>query len=730
MADRLPLPGLALLVLVILAAGSFLAMRAGAADQGEVSISTTRLNDSWDGATFNGGTPTKTGCTGDALCDRVTLNVDGIDADYWDTHRGGVEVQVVPTKDDGADFDLYVEDKDGTRVASGTSAGSTTERVMIPKATAAASPYKVTIMPYVGAQDASYKGGVRLESRVEASADAIPTEPVSDKPCVDGKASAFPCKGVDLEAFLPLKSIDLEGSQDDAMLNDIWGWTDPSTGREYALVGKTNATAFVDVTDAKAPKFLGELPSHQPVETLFNSWRDIKVYKDSAYIVSEEPTHGMQVFDLKQLRGVTAPKTFGETFHYSFVADGPASLLDPPDPERGGLFTLDNAHNISIDEETGVAYAIGTSTCGGGGSHMIDLRDQTKKPTFLGCDSTDSYTHDNQCVVYRGPDAEHAGEEICFNSNEDTLTITKVAEKDGSRLATPQILSRKDYPDSSYTHQGWLTKDSRRFLVNDELDEQEAQGVDKTQTYVWNVDDLDAASLQSVYKGVAESIDHNMYTKGDRLFQANYRSGLRVLDTSQANSGALSEKGFFDIYPEDDRAEFNGMWSNYPYFKSGTVIASGIEQGLFVLRPAGDVGAAADASSPGSSGGAGAGTDGGTTRGVTSASGAPARGKTARRLRVGLGGHRYGRVRRGAFPVRCRLSTSTRRTCRVVATYKGRRVGSGRRVIRRSGVVKVKLSRYGRALLRRRPKGTTITLQARARDGRAVVTSARRARLR
>jgi hypothetical protein len=31
--------------------------------------------------------------------------------------------------------------------------------------------------------------------------------------------------------------------------NDIWGWTDPLDGREYALVGRNDGTAFVDVTD-------------------------------------------------------------------------------------------------------------------------------------------------------------------------------------------------------------------------------------------------------------------------------------------------------------------------------------------------------------------------------------------------------------------------------------------------------------------------------------------------
>src|SRR5690606_20218176 len=88
--------------------------------------------------------------------------------------------------------------------------------------------------------------------------------------------------------------------------NDIWGWTDPETEKEYALMGLNNGTAFVDVSDPVNPVYLGKLPTH----TQSSLWRDIKVYADHAFVVSEASGHGMQVFDLTRLRGVTSPQTF------------------------------------------------------------------------------------------------------------------------------------------------------------------------------------------------------------------------------------------------------------------------------------------------------------------------------------------------------------------------------------------------------------------------------------
>ena len=85
---------------------------------------------------------------------------------------------------------------------------------------------------------------------------------------------------------------------------DSWGWTDPLDGKEYAIVALDNGTAFVDITVPTSPIYLGRLNS----QTGSSLWRDVKVYNNHAYIVSDSNgNHGMQIFDLTKLRSVASP---------------------------------------------------------------------------------------------------------------------------------------------------------------------------------------------------------------------------------------------------------------------------------------------------------------------------------------------------------------------------------------------------------------------------------------
>ena len=417
--------------------------------------------------------------------------------------------------------------------------------------------------------------------------------------CTEGTAGPYPCEDADLLSML---SIDALGGTADTDLNDVWGWTDPRTGTEYALVGRTDGTAFVDVSTPTEPVYLGDLPSH----TGASAWRDVKVHDHHAFIVSEAPGHGMQVFDLTRLRDVGAderPKTFDETAHY----DGGESVR------------LETAHNVAVNPETGFAYIVGGDASGtaptcGGGLHMVNVQSPAA-PTFAGCfpdvaaDADGSgrsarsagpsstmqpggpgvhlsgaarakdagYTHDAQCVTYRGPDPEHQGDEICINANESVVNIADVTDKDA-----PATIAETDYPDVGYVHQAWLTDDHRYLYVDDELDERNGL-VDRTRTLVLDVTDLDAPTHEATFSGTTGAIDHNQYIDGPHAYQANYASGLRVLDVSAPK--APEEVAYFDTYPANDAPQFRGAWSTYPFFDRNIVLVSSIGQGLFVVQP-------------------------------------------------------------------------------------------------------------------------------------------------
>ena len=402
----------------------------------------------------------------------------------------------------------------------------------------------------------AHSGHNGVDAKAEAISQLVPRDVARAAVACDpqlGMAGTYPCKNVDLLSVVPTVTLSQGGTG-----NDIWGWTDEASGREFAIMGHSLGTSFTEVTDPENATYLGYLPSGSIVNAL---WRDMKVYNDHVYVVadfSQAQPHGLQVFDLTNLLG-TPPLTgiYAET---------------------NRLNTFDEAHNIAINEETGIAYAVGSDICAGG-LYMIDLADPAN-PVEAGCFDADGYTHDVQCVNYHGPDVDFQGQEICMAANEDTLTIVDVTDKEA-----PVQLGRMDYMNSAdtYSHQGWLTEDHAYFLLGDELDEQNLSV--NTRTFIWDVRDLNNPSLIGIYSFDSVSIDHNLYVKDGLLYEANYTDGLRILDLTDVKDGVLKEVGFLDTVPGVDVSEFAGSWSVYPYFESGTVIVSNIEEGLFVLRP-------------------------------------------------------------------------------------------------------------------------------------------------
>ena len=285
-------------------------------------------------------------------------------------------------------------------------------------------------------------------------------ECIGDETAGIGTAGPYLCNGYDLMAQITLTefdaALDLGPATPPSTGSDSWGWTDPDTGNEYAIVGLSNGTAFIDISNPVNPEHLGTLPT----QTFNSSWRDVKVYNNHAFIVSEAANHGMQVFDLTKLRNVNI-----STFLFA----------DAVYSEFG------NAHNIVINEDSGYAYAVGTNTFNGG-PHFINIQDP-QNPVAAGGFAMDDYSHDAQVVTYNGPDTEHVGKEILIGSNASIVSIVDISDK-----SNPVSISTTSYGQVGYTHQGWFTEDQRYFILGDEVDEQSFGN--NTRTLIFDFSDL------------------------------------------------------------------------------------------------------------------------------------------------------------------------------------------------------------------------------------------------
>jgi len=352
-----------------------------------------------------------------------------------------------------------------------------------------------------------------------------------------GVSETFEAENVSLMAWLPL------GELGAGKGNDCWGYTSPS-GREYALFCGNIGLYVVEITVPSAPVQVAFIPGE------LSLWRDAKVYGTRCYVVSEGGG-GIQVVDLAN------------------VDAGQVTLTNTVTSGGNG-----STHNVAIDTVSGYLYR-----CGGlsNGLRIYSLANPGS-PQYVGSWGN-RYVHDAQIKTFTsGP---YAGKQIAFccsgfngGSVETGVSILDVTNK-SNIIHRGQIT----WPAAAYSHQAWLSDDGQTLYVNDELDE---KGSNPTKTHIIDVSDIDDPQYVTTFTNDSLSIGHNLYVKGDLLYEANYRSGLRVFDLSNAPA-SVPEIAFFDTDPTSDAATFNGMWSNYPFFSGGKVIGSDLERGLFVL---------------------------------------------------------------------------------------------------------------------------------------------------
>ncbi|GAB4319738.1 MAG: hypothetical protein Kow00127_12010 [Bacteroidales bacterium] len=313
-------------------------------------------------------------------------------------------------------------------------------------------------------------------------------------------------------------------------LSDIWGYEDQQ-GNEYALVGVYSGLSVVSLAD---PAF--------PQEIFFGSgaqsiWRDIKTWGDYAY-VSNESYGGIYIVDLSPL---------------------PEGPIVTTGQFTGDQFPFQSAHNLYIDE-TGKLYIFGADN-GSGGAIICDLTVDPMSPVELGRFDV-HYLHDGMA---RGDTlwgaAIYAGQLLAI---------------DVSNPAQPNIMGSASTP-GNFCHNAWVSGDGNYVFTTDEVSSGYIGAFDVTNlSSITEVDRVQTAPGSGV-------IPHNTHVLGDFVVTSYYTEGVTIHDVSKPDN--IIEVGHYDTSPGYSGSGYHGSWGAYPFLSSGLILASDIEEGLYVLTP-------------------------------------------------------------------------------------------------------------------------------------------------
>ena len=312
--------------------------------------------------------------------------------------------------------------------------------------------------------------------------------------------------------------------------SDIWGWVDPVTEDEYALVGLNDGFSCVNVTDPSNPV------EEFYISDLNSTWRDIKTWGNYAYVTTEADA-GLLIVDLTDMTGNTY-------WHVSQFVN----------PTTSAAVSFTAAHNIYIDEN-GIAYIFGASSNSGGspadGVIFLDVAANAVSPVYLG-QWDDEYIHDG---MTRG-DTLYAG---CIYTGD--LYIIDVSNK-----ASPSVLGTHPTP-NSFTHNAWVSDDGNYVFTTDE----------QADSYIGSYNISDMNNIQEVDRiqsnPESNSIPHNTHVDGNFLVTSWYRDGTIVHDISNPNN--LVQVAYYDSYNGSGDG-FDGCWGTYPFLPSGNIISSEI----------------------------------------------------------------------------------------------------------------------------------------------------------
>ena len=319
--------------------------------------------------------------------------------------------------------------------------------------------------------------------------------------------------------------------------NEIWGWHNDSTGEEYAIMGAADDTYFFNVTNVDSCYLVNSIPAKDRADI----HRDYKSYQNYVYMVADEGSNSLQIYDMNTL------------------PDSATIVYDDDE------FVV-RSHNIFIDE--GILYIVTPATPNGSvtGFRMLDLTVDPTNPTLIadfylpndgsqGNHVHDLFVRNNKAYCSNGT----AGFFIYDLS--DKQNITTLAKIDA-------------YTEQGYNHNSWMTEDcSTIFFTDEDL----GMGIKS-----YDITDLDNISLNTVFRSNVGAMAHNVLVHGNMLYVSYYHDGVVVFDITDPAAPVLVAS--YDTFEEQNGYDdYQGAWGVYPFLPSGTILASDFENGLFVL---------------------------------------------------------------------------------------------------------------------------------------------------
>jgi choice-of-anchor B domain-containing protein len=317
-----------------------------------------------------------------------------------------------------------------------------------------------------------------------------------------------------------------------------WGFV--KDDKEYAAIGSTEGTHFflLDEQNKFQPCgfIAGRFSSSQVIH------REIKTYKNFAYLICDEGSSSLQIVDL------------------SYLPDSVVKVADIQDENFGKV------HNLFIDTTHALLYAcLVTPIVNNIASSIIPLR---------------VFSLENPLepeLKWQGPSDIPEVHDIYVRNNIAILNCGQNGLRvyDFNLPNSPIYKSNLTfYQDQGYNHQGWLTPDGKTYVFADETN---GKRVKKCK-----VDSDFNISIQSYFgtNHLNNSVPHNIMCSNEFAYIAYYNEGLRIYDIRNFPVEIAS----YDTYPQESSFKMNGAWGVYSNYPSNRIIVSDRQNGLFLFH--------------------------------------------------------------------------------------------------------------------------------------------------